>query len=377
MKITVQTAAFSRELYKAQGIAVAKTSIPILQNIILEATEDGRVRILVTDLEIFLRTEISGDDVQVHQPGRVAIRAKELYEAVKSLKNPTLTLEREDQEWVLLKSGTVRARLVGTNPDEYPQIPSTDAATFTDIPTDRFMRLMDRVAFSVSKDAARPHLGGAYLHAPKEGEIGLVSTDGHRLSVAAFEFDETIPGEIKTGVIIPRKGLEEIRRSVDQTQAMLGVALLDTSIVFQQGDTTLLVRLIDGSFPSYQQVIPAEKEENKATIDRAMFLDRIKLVALFSNQRTRNLRVQFKDGTCTISAHDPEKGECQEELPINYSGPEVKAGFNFQYLSEVLSILKTDDVTVEITDALKPAVIHEVGEREGERSVFIVMPMRI
>jgi len=377
MKITVQTAAFARELFKANGVSSSKSTMPILQNIILEATEDQRVRIQITDLEISLTTELSGDDVQVHQPGRVAIRIRELHDTVKQLRNPELTLEKDDQDWVNLQSGTVKARFVGTNPDEYPAIATGDDLNFFEVPTDRFTRMISSVLFSVSKDSARPHLGGGYLHTPEAGKMGMVSTDGHRLSVANFTLEGDLPEELNDGVIVPRKGLEEFIRMADGTLAHVGIAFWQSNIVLQQDQTQLLIRLIDGSFPNYKQVIPAEREESRAVVDRALLADRIKLVSLFSNQRTRNLRLELQAGNCIISAHDPEKGECEEHLAVNYDGPDVRAGFNANYLSEVLSAIKGSDITLEITDALKPAIIHDAEPREGEESVFIVMPMRI
>lgn len=377
MKITVQTAAFARELFKANGVSGSKTTMPILQNITLEATEDQRVRIQITDLEVSLTTELSGDDVQVHQPGRVLIRIRELHDTVKQLKTPSLTLEKDDQDWVNLESGTVKARFVGSDPDEYPAIATAEASEFFAVPTDRFVRMIQRVLFSVSRDSARPHLCGGYLHAPSTGKIGMVSTDGHRLSVAQFEYDAEPPAELTDGVIVPVKGLEEFIRSVDTTLAEVEIAFWQNNLILQQEQTRLIIRLIDGSFPNYRQVLPAEREDARSTIDRVMFLDRVNLVSLFTNKETHNLRLEFQSGNLVISAHDPDKGECEEHLAINYQGNEVRAGFNANYLKEVLKVLKGDDITIELTDSLKPAVIRDPNESEGESSVFILMPMRI
>lgn len=377
MKITVQTAAFARELFKANGVSSSKSTMPILQNIILEATSDQRVRIQVTDLEISLTTELSGDEVEVHTPGRVAVRIRELHDVVKQLKNPSLTLEKDDQEWVNLQSGTVKARFVGTDPDEYPAIATGDDLHFFYVPTDRFTRMIQRVLFSISRDSARPHLSGGYFHVPEDGKLGMVSTDGHRLSVAEFAYDGETPEELKRGVIVPFKGLDEFTRSVDTTLAEVGIAFWQSNIILQQEQTQLLIRLIDGSFPAYKQVLPAENPDRKATVDRVMFLDRVNLVSLFANQRTRNLRLEFQPGNSIISAHDPEKGECEEHLAIDYHGAEVRAGFNANYLKDVLKVLKGDDITVELIDSLKPAVIRESSEPEEESSIFIIMPMRL
>lgn len=378
MKITVQTTTFSRELFKVQGIANAKTTMPVLQNILLEATEDGRVLIKVTNLEISLSTEISGDDVQVHQPGLAVLRARDLHETVRNLKSESLTLEKDDQQWVTLVSGTVRARFVGTNPDEYPAIPTVDAQKFAEIPTDRFIRAADLVLFAVSKDPSRPHLCGSFLHIRENGQLGFAATDGHRLALASFDFNTSeLPDALKQGVIIPRKGIEELRRSIDLTCESIGVVLEENTMVFRQNVTLLFVKLIDGAFPNIAQVFPQENEERKAVIDRAMLADRIKLVSLFTNQRTRNLRIELQEGTCIISAHDNDTGEIEERLPVAYSGPTVRAGFNSQYILDILSTLRCAEISLEIPDSLKPSVVHELDVREGDDSIFIIMPMRI
>lgn len=377
MKITVQTTTFSRELFKAQGIANAKSTLPVLQNVYLEATGDGRVVIKVTDLETSLSTEISGNDVQVHEPGRLTVRAKDLYETVKNLKGESLTLESDDQHWGRLTSGTVRARFVGVNPDEFPAIPTVDSDEFSEIPTDRFLRAADLIYNSISKDSARPHMCGGYFHVTSAGKLGFVATDGHRLNLATFEHKGDLPAQVKSGVIIPRKGIEDLRRAIDLTQETIGIAISGNTIVFRQTSSLLFIRLIDGNFPSYENVIPKEVEEHKAVIDRSMFLDRVKLVSIFCRQKSRSMRIALEEGTCIISAHDIETGECEERLPIAYSGPAVKAGFNHQYIQEVLSVLRSPEFSFEITDSLKPAIIHELDTKEDEDSVFVVMPMRI
>ena len=377
MKITVQTTTFSRELFKAQGITNAKSTMPVLQNILLEATSDSKLLIKVTDLETSLVTEISGDDIQVHEPGRLAIRAKDLYETVKNLKGEALTLEKDDQHWARLTCGTVRARFVGVNPDEYPAITLIEDLDLVEIPTERFIRAADLVYPAILKDPSRPHLCGAFFHVNAKKQLGFAATDGHRLNVAFFNFNEELPQNIQDGVIIPRKGIEDLRRSINLTRETIAVAVHDSTIAFRQGTTSLLIRLIDGNFPNYSQVFPQENEDRKAIVDRAMLLDRIKLVSIFCRQRNRGIRLALEDGTCVISAHDSETGECEENLQIAYSGPAVRAGFNHQYIQEVLTTLRSTEISLEISDALKPAVIHELETKEGEDSMFIVMPMRI
>lgn len=377
MKIIVQSTAFTRELAKTLPIASSKTTMPILQNVLLEAHADGRLSIHATDLEISLSTELSGESVSVEEPGRVAIRTKDLHDAVKNLKAEQLTLEKEDQEWVRLRSGSTQARFVGMNPDEFPQLPESTDLAYVGVTTDQLLRLIKLVSFSISRDSARPHLGGALVHITDDGKLGMVSTDGHRLSIASFETDATLPEAFEKGVIVPRRGLDALTRSFDRAIADVNVTVDGSNIVFAQDQTRLHIRLIEGNYPSYKQVVPQEHEERKAILDRSMFLDRLRFVALFSNSRTHNIRVTLSEGDCAISAQDPDKGECEEHLPIAYSGPEVRAGFNYSYIVDVLNALESDEVSLEITDTLKPAVMHGLDNEEGDNATFIIMPMRL
>jgi DNA polymerase-3 subunit beta len=374
MKITLDTAKLAAELFKLQGIVNHKSTLPILQNALIEADADGTVSLHATDLDLSVSTRAVAD---VERPGRVSVRARDLYDAVKNLRAPSVTLEREDNLWVHLSSGTVKARLVGMDPAEFPQLQRADGVTFSSVPTGKVIRMIDRCIFSVSTDEGRPNLNGALLRA--EGSaLQMVATDGHRLSMARVEAGlPAPPSELVEGVIVPRKGMAELRRTVDLTSENIEIGVAGSSIVFKHDDTTLFIRLIDGTFPNYSAVVPQEQDERKAVIDRSELVGRIKFVSLFANAKTHNVSLSLEPGICTISSQDPDKGECLEQIAVNFEGAPVKAGYNFRYLLDVLNVVDTEQVSVEIIDTLSPTVIHELGAEPGEHSLFIVMPMRL
>ncbi len=375
MKITLDTATLTSELFKLQGIVSSKSTLPILHNALLEADADGNLGLYATDLDISVSTRVVCD---VETPGRVSVRARDLYDAVKNLRSETVTLEREDNLWVNLSAGTVRARLVGMDPAEFPQLQKADDVPFLELETTRFMRMIDRTLFSISADEGRPNLTGALVRTGDDGGLMMVSTDGHRLSMAWMNSaQDGIPHELGDGIIIPRKGLSELRRTVDLTEAELRFGLVGSNAVFQYGTTTLFVRLIDGTFPNFRQVVPEERDDRKAIVDRGEMTGRLKFVSLFSNNKTHNICLQLEDGSCTISAQDPDKGECEERIPVGYDGASVKAGYNFKYLLDVMGVIESDQVSIEIIDTLSPTILHEVGGEEGDGSLFIVMPMRL
>lgn len=377
MKITVDTTSLSRELFKLQGIANAKATLPIVQFALLTATADGQLLLQATDLDVSLSTRI---ECQTTTPGQIALKAREFYDVVKNLKTETVTINSEENHWANLRSGTVRARLVGADPAEYPRIASAANLQTVSLRTTALQRMIDRTFFSVSTDEARPNLTGALFQASNRGRLLMVSTDGHRLSKAettpAFTFDDA-PRSLQTGVIVPRKGLEQLRRTLDVTEGTTLFGFEGSTIVFLYGNTTLSIRLIDGTFPNFNQVIPEEKVERRASVNRKEFLDRVKFVSLFSSSKTHNLRLQFEEDTCTISAQDPDRGECEEKVQITYSGSLVRAGFNNKYLTDVLAVIQGDTVTIEMVDALSPTILRETEGDDGDDALFIVMPMRL
>lgn len=375
MKITLDTTTLAGELFKLQGIVNSKSTLPILHNALLEADAEGNLSLHATDLDVSVSTQVQAD---VEKPGRIAVRARDLYDAVKNLRSQTVTLEREDNLWVQLTAGTVKARLVGMDPTEFPQLQGADDVTFLKVPTGKFVRMIDRTLFSISTDEARPNLTGALLKRA-EGGLQMVSTDGHRLSMCRVDVDlADAPEKLhERDVIIPRKGLSELRRTVDLTKETLELGLVGSSIVFRHGNTTLFVRLIEGTFPVVNSVLPKEEDDRKSIVDRSELVGRIKFVSLFANSRTNNLTLTMEDGTCTISAQDPDKGECREQVPVNYSGPSAKAGYNYKFLLDVLGVLDTEQVAIEIIDTVSPTVIRDVAGEPNEEALFIVMPMRL
>jgi DNA polymerase-3 subunit beta len=376
MKFTIDTSSFSRELFKVMGIAGSKSTMPILHNALLEAHDDGSVTIAATDNELTVVTRASAG---VESPGRVTVRAKDLYDVVKGIRSESVNVERADDGLgVLVVGGTRRARLVGMDPAEYPSLPRIEGVTPVKVPTTKLLRVIDRVLPSISTDEGRPNLTGAFTRLQPSGAFSMVSTDGHRLSqagtrVPGFDGD---PGPLANGIIIPRKGLAELRRTVDTTEPEVEISTKGSSIVFAYGNTRMYVRLIDGTFPNFAQVIPVEKPERRAIANRSEMLSTIKAVSQFSSAKTNNVRLSVEGDALSFFASS-ETGELDDNVHVQYSGKPVKAGYNYRFLVDVLSVLSCEKVSVEIIDTLSPTILHELEGEDGDESLFIVMPMRI
>ena len=374
MKIRIPRAEFTEELFKLQGVVSQRSTLAILSNALLEA-EGNRLTLHATDLDTSISTSCP---CEVEEPGRVTLQAKSLFDIVKGLEEDELELETEDNYWAQLRSGAVRCRIVGTHPDDFPQVPDTESVQLYPVGTERLLDMIEKTLFSVSTDDARANLTGAFFKVTEDDHFLMVSTDGHRLSKIEVEPDEfdtdaDIPQALRDGIIIPRKGLSELKRIVSAKSSELLFGLLDNSIVFRQGPMNLSVRLIEGSFPNFSQVLPRESDR-KAQLDREHFLQSLRFVSLFANPKTNNLRLTLTEEGLELYASDPDRGEGKKVVPAKYDGPPVKAGYNYRYLIDALNVIDGDDVSLEIVDTLSPTLIRD---QERDEMLFVVMPMRL
>lgn len=374
MKIRISSDALSQELYKLQGVVSHRSTLAILSNALLEA-EGDTLTLHATDLDISVSTSCS---CEVLAPGTVTLQARSLFDIVKNLEGDVLELETEENHWANLNSGSVSCRIVGTHADDFPNILDTSSVELFPIATERLLDMIDKTIFSVSTDDSRANLTGAFFKVTEENNLLMVSTDGHRLSKIEtppeeFDPEADIPEALTEGIIIPRKGLSEIKRIVDADDAELSFGLIDNNVVFKSGPMSLSVRLIDGSFPDFTQVLPRESEY-RAIAEKGIFEQSLKFVSLFASSKTHNVRLSLSDEGLELYASDPDRGEAKKVVPIEYEGQPVKAGFNFRYLKDVLGAIEGDAVSIEIIDTLSPTLVRDP---DREEMLFVVMPMRL
>ncbi|MEM6558560.1 MAG: DNA polymerase III subunit beta [Myxococcota bacterium] len=369
MKMTLRTAELARALYRAQGVADKKSTMPILAHVLLSADDSG-LTVSATDLDVGLSGSYSAD---VHEPGAVAVHARQFYDVVKSLPSEHVEFERQDNHWVEVRSGSGRFRLVGMSADEFPALPSSGETQTFAISSSLLEAMIDRTIFCVSSDDNRHNLSGIYCESPKPNMLRLVATDGHRLALAEHEFDHPIP--IQSGVIVPRKGFQELKRVLadaeDGQDAEIGFS--GSSGVLRAGNVELKSRLVEGQFPDYSQVIP-EQATKRVKIPRKAFSEALKRVSLLSQSRSYGVKMTFEEGELKLLAEDPEFGEAHESLPVEIEGEPLTIGFNARYLLDVMNHVSEETVFFDLSDELSPGVI-----RPGEGSDFlaVVMPMRI
>jgi DNA polymerase III subunit beta len=372
MQITIDPNALSSALYKLLGVSSSKGPINIVSNALLTATPEGTVRLEATDLEVSVSTSVPAE---VSRPGQLCLNTHNLHSVIKGLDAKRAQLSALDNHWAHLKAGDVECRIVGVPPVEFPKLPSAEDVEFVALDTGAVVDMIERTIFSISTDEGRPNLMGAFLELAG-GSARMVSTDGHRLCKVERELEglTNVPDGLTDGLIIPRKSLSELKRTVDTSLPEVQLGLSGNNAVFRFGPTTLMVRLVDASFPDYRRVVPEQLPDNQARVATAEFTQKLKFVSLFANARTSNVSLTFDGDMLELAASDPDTGEGKEAMPIKFVGPKVQVGFNYRYLLDVLNVLSEAEFRFQVVDAFSAALLLD-GDREDD--LFLIMPMRL
>lgn len=368
MEIIVRVPELAKALQRVQGIVEKKSAMPALANALIESKGKDRIVVSATDLEIGLTAEY---EAEVRAPGAITLAARALYDIVRSLPERDVRLRQTQNQWVEITCGRVKYRVVGLSSDGFPSLPNvSDIPTFP-IRSETFRDMIEKTLYAVSNDETRYNLTGVFCEPVSVGAgLRMVATDGHRLSVVERPMDA--PPSMTPGVIIPRKGLTEVKKLLEaDAPARLGFA--ESSAVFEVGGVTLTMRLVDGRFPDYQQVIPTSFSR-EVTVSRQALQDALRRTSLLSPDKAQGVKIELEPGRILLSANNPDIGEAREELEVGFDGEPLTIGFNFRYLLDVLAVLDEDEITLQLTDELAPGVIGGKGS-EGFRAV--IMPMRI
>ena len=372
MKIKVDKRHLISLLSKTQNIVEKRNTMPILINVLLEA-EKNELRVFATDLEVSLTDQA---EITVDKPGKIAVNAKNLFDIVRELGEGDISLETKSNNRLQIKQKKSVFNIVGISPEEYPVFPTFKTNDFIKVNSDVLLEMIDRTIYSVSSDETRYHLNGVYFEKNSvdgKTQFRMVATDGHRLSlVDRFTSGETA-NIINAGVIIPRKGLAEVKKIIDSTDGEIEMAVEGSQLIVKTGTTILMIRLIEGKYPNYQQLIPQNLKKT-ASIDRESLLSSIRRVSLLSNQKSKGVTMALKDGMMEISSNNPDLGDAKEEIEVDYSGEDLKIGFNAKYILDILNSFDENTLSLELDGQLSPGLIRPASDKNY---TCVVMPMRI
>src|SRR5262245_10674344 len=364
MDVSVDRDAFLKALQMVHNVVEPRQTLPILANVLIEA-EGDMVRLTATDLELGARISLPG---QVTKPGSITLSARKLLEIVKEQAAAPLSIRGQDNAWVALRCGASSYKLVGLSADDFPGITSVDPPERIRLEGKLLLTMLEQTSFAISQDESRYALNGI-LFSARDGELRLVATDGHRLALATRPLP---PGNSAFSGIVPRKAVHEMRRVLaggDDVEIGLG----ENHFVLRLPNFLLLSRLIEGTFPNYEQVVPRGYPFH-VSVGRAAVTAALRRVSVLSEERTRPIKVTVSHDSLKLMAYHPEFGEAEETLPVQYTGDEITIGFNSRYLLDALGAQDSEQVTVELKDGLSPGVV-KTSEDEGY--LCVIMPMRI
>ncbi|MDD5307165.1 MAG: DNA polymerase III subunit beta [Deltaproteobacteria bacterium] len=380
MDVLVSKHCLVSALARTAGIADRKSSMQILSNVLIDARSAKEIRIAATDLNTSASGVLKGD---VTLRGAVTVPAKTFYDVVKSMPDGPINV-RAEGEAVQVSAGRAKFKLLGLPADDFPHIANVDGLKFYDMETSTLAAMIERTAFSISNDETRPHLNGALFQG--DGKIlRMVTTDGHRLSRVEFKIEES--GYYNFAMVVPNKGIQELKRLVEDREGMVSVASHEGSLFARRdievekgaegekpvsAEFVLTSKLIEAEFPPYEQVIPS-KHERVVVAPRMGLLEGLRRVSVVSSERTLGVRFQFSEGQIEIVSDNPSVGQGTEVLDVAYNGAPVTIGFNARYFIDILSVLTDGEVEIELSGELDPAVVRDTSHS----FVGVIMPMRI
>lgn len=372
MEFTIEKELFVKALQKIQGIVEKRNTMPILSNVLIEAGEET-LTFTATDLEVGMKSTYSAN---VISKGRITLSAKKLYEIIRELPDEQIRLVTKDNDWVDISCGKAKFTIVGLSPDEFPFFPKISEDSFISLKSDVLSRMIEQTSYAICHDETKYNLNGILFKISKEEDqqiLRLVATDGHRLCVAEQGINEVDIEMLDKGVIFPKKGIFELKKLCDEEQSDILLGFIDNSVAVIKGNTTVVMRLVDGEFPDYTRVIPVGNNR-EIFVRREIFLHSLKRMAILSSEKFKGIKFEIENGVMEISSSNPELGEAREELEVRYEGERITTRFNARYLIDVLNVLGGEEILLLLRDEMSPAILKPATNNEF---LSVVMPMRL
>ncbi|UAB77350.1 DNA polymerase III subunit beta [Erythrobacter sp. SCSIO 43205] len=375
MKATIERATLLRCLSHVQSVVERRNTIPILSNVLIEASEDGSVKVMATDLDLQVVETMSA--AAVNTPGAITVSAHLLFDIARKLPDGSqVSLEAADNQMVI-KAGRSRFKLPTLPRDDFPVIVEGDLPTSFEIPARTLAQMIDATRFAISTEETRYYLNGIFLHVSDDDGpvLKAAATDGHRL--ARFTIAQPDGANGMPDVIVPRKAVGELRKLLEE--ALDGAVMIDLSAskirftLSGEGGVVLTSKLIDGTFPDYNRVIPTGNDK-LLKVDPKLFHQGVDRVATIATEKTRAVKMGLETDKVTLSVTSPDNGNASEELAASYTSEGFEIGFNANYLKDILGQFDSDEVELHLADAGAPTLIRE---DDASPALYVLMPMRV
>lgn len=367
MEFKIERESLKEALGKIQNVVEKKSTKPILSNTLLEVGENN-LCLSGTDLEVGIQINLN---VETKKPGKIAVPAKSLHDIVRELKAAQIHFKQNESGWLQILSGKSKFKVAGLPAEEFPTMPELPTQGKINVDAPIFKDMIDKTLMAVSTDETKYNLGGLYLESKGEKKLRLVATDGHRLSLDEREMTQAI--HLEKPVLLPRKGVLELQKMISEEDGVLPMFLEGRNVVVQKGELTLFIRLIEGEFPKYEQVIP-KNNDKEVIISKEQFNGALRRVSLLAQDHNRGVKFKLSSGSLELMCSNPDLGEAKEELECEYSGEHIEVGFNYRYFLDVLNILPDEKVHLWLKDEVSPGLIKSEVD---PGFVSLVMPMRL
>lgn len=384
MNFDIDKREFLKGLSLMQSVAGRKTTLPILSHILMQWDKNS-LYLTGTDLETGIREELSAT---ILQEGKASVSAKKLYEIVRELPDETIHIQKKENHWITLQCGKSIFNIAGLDPDEFPSLPGYQDGYFSKISTHLMREMIEKTVYAASNEESRYHLNGILFIQKKQdsgpsdtGQGGqeilrMVATDGHRLSLIDRE-SPTIRG-IEKGIIMPKKGVLEIKKIMGDRdgEEEMEIYFDQTHGFFKMGKSLMVIRLIDGEFPEYEQVIP-KGNDKKLVMEKEKIYGCLRRVSTMASERVEGVKFSLRKNSVELSSYHQDFGDAKEEVELVYEGVPIEIGFNARYLMEALNVIDTGEIVIELKDEGNPGIIKPLSSIEPSNQFCIIMPMRI
>lgn len=366
MRIKVQKEELYKRLADIQNVVERKNTMPILNHFLLTVTKEMAF-ITATDLETAVKEPI---DVEIKDEGTICIPARKLFEIVKEMDGDIL-LETADTQWLKVRSGKSNFKISCLSPEDFPVWPSfEDGLERFELPVSLIKEMIDRSLYAAGESDTRYVLNSLLFHIKTSGNLSVVGTDGHRLALLQKKI--AIKPKEEKKLIISRKAVSELRRFLSDDSKVVVINIGKNHVLFDIENIQFLTRLIDGTYPNYEQVIPVNNEK-VLKVDRNSLIKALRRVSIMSRERSNAVKMEIDPNNMVLSASNPDLGEAVDEVTVEYSGTPMTLFFNARYILDVLNVMTSDNVIFKLNEPLSPAMILE---EQRDDYICIVMPMR-
>jgi DNA polymerase-3 subunit beta len=367
MKATIERAILLKSLGHVQSVVERRNTIPILSNVLIEAREDGSIRLMATDLDLQVDESVPAT---VTQAGATTVSAHTLFDIVRKLPEGSQVEITAAEGKMQVVAGRARFNLSTLPRDDFPVIAEGELPTRFELPAATLRQIIEKTRFAISTEETRYYLMGIFLHVVDD-QLRAAATDGHRLARVTIGRPEGAEG--MPDVIIPRKAVAELYRLLEEVEGTVEISLSPTKVRFGLGSAVLTSKLIDGTFPDYNRVIPTANDK-LLKLDPKTFSAGVDRVATIASEKTRAVKISLDRDRVTLSVTSPENGLATEELAADYGADGLEIGFNARYLLDILGEIDGDIVEVHLADAAAPTLLRE---NDKSNALYVLMPMRV